>query len=235
MRGPYPLSLSHRRWAQCGAATLPTVELPWQPHRLCRQRILPPLWRLLPLPVGRLRTRRGARLDGGSLLHLPFPSSKIFHTIPMQDDLVHALLNTDLDGSPLVRATSMVPPSYAVLEVEALLGVSRCELWSIGGRSRPSSVGLLSTTSDDGNDMDRGMRWWLEAKRCGSTPSGGRMRPSGYEPPPLRTMMVTTAYPDGGSFSMRTATVAPPSRCAPVTDVVGSSASGSDLDPFFYF
>jgi hypothetical protein len=127
-----------------------------------------------------------------------------------------------------------VAPSYAVLEVEALLGVSRCGLWSIGGRSRPSSVGLLSTTSDDGNDMDRGMRWWLEAERCRSTLSGGRMRPSGYEPPPLRTMTVTTAYPDGGSFSMRMAMAAPPSRRTPVTDVVGGSASGSDLDPFFF-
>jgi hypothetical protein len=45
----------------------------------------------------------------------------------------------------------------------------------------------------------------------------------------------TTAYPDGSSFSVRTATVAPPSRRTLVTDVVGGSASGSDLDPFFLF
>jgi hypothetical protein len=188
---------------------------------------------LLPLPVGRRRTRRGARLDGGSLLHSSFPSSEIFHTIPVQDDLIRALLNADLHGSPLMHATSMVAPSCTVLEAEALLGVSRHGLRSIGGGSRPRSVSLLSATSDDGNGVDRGLRWWLEAERCGSTLSGGGSRPSGCGPPPLRTAMVTTTYPNGGSFSVRTATAAPPSRRAP--DVVGGSASGFDLDPFFYF
>jgi hypothetical protein len=153
----------------------------------------------------------------------------------VRDDLIRALLNADLDGSPLVHSTSMVAPSCAVLEAEALLGVSRRGLRSIGGGLRPSSVGLLSTTSDDGNGVDRGLRWWLEAERGRSTPSGGRSRSSSCGPPPLRTATVTTAYPDGGSFSVRTAMVAPPSRRAPVTDVVGGNASGSDLDPFFIF
>jgi hypothetical protein len=222
------LSHSHRRWAQGGAAAPPTVELPRQPHRLHRRWLLPPLRRrLLPLPVGRWWTRCGARLDDSSLLHLSFPSLEIFRTIPVWYDLVRALLNTNLDGSPLVRATSMVAPSCTVLEAEALLGVNRCGLRSIDGGSRPSSVGLLSATSDDGNGMDRGIWWWLEAERCGSTPSRGGSRPSGCGPPPLRTATATTAYPDGGSFSVRTATAAPPSQCAPVTDVVGGSASGS--------
>jgi trehalose 6-phosphate synthase/phosphatase len=34
----------------------------------------------------------------GFFLHSPFPSSKIFHTIPVRDDLVRALLNADLVG-----------------------------------------------------------------------------------------------------------------------------------------
>jgi hypothetical protein len=148
----------------------------------------------------------------------------------VQDDLIRALLNTDLDGSPLVHATSMVAPSCAVLEAEALVGVSRRGLRSIGGGLRPSSMGLLSATSDDGNDVDRGLRWWLEAERCRSTPSGGGSRPSGCGPPPLRTATATTAYPDGGSFSVCTATAAPPSPRAPVTDVMGGSTLGSDLD-----
>jgi hypothetical protein len=212
------------------------VELPRQPHRLRRWRLLPPLRRrLFPLSVGRRRTQRGARLNGGSLLHSSFPSSEIIRTIPMRDDLVHALLNADLDGSPLVRVTSMVAPSCAMLEAEALLGVSRRGLRSTGDGSRPSSVGLLSATSDDGNGVDRGLRWWLKAEQCGSTPSGGGSRPSCYGPPPLLTVMATTAYPDGGSFSLLTVTAAPPSRCAPSMDVVGDNASGSDLDPFFLF
>jgi hypothetical protein len=153
----------------------------------------------------------------------------------MRDDLICALLNAHLDGSPLVCVTSMVAPSCAVLEVEALLSVSRHGLRSIGGGSRPSSVGLLSATSNDGNDMARGLRWWLKAERCGSTPSGGRSRPSGCEPPPLCTVMATTAYPDGVSFSVCMAMVAPPSRRAPVIDVVGGSTLGSGLDLFFYF
>jgi hypothetical protein len=153
----------------------------------------------------------------------------------MRDDLVRVLLNADLDGSPLMRTTSMVPPYCAILEVEALLGVSRHGLRSIGSGSRPSNVGLLSATSDDGNGVDRGLRWWLQGEWCGSTLSGGGSRPSGCGPPPLRTVMAITAYPDGGSFSMRTAMAAPPSRHSPVMDVVGGSASSSDLDPFFYF
>jgi hypothetical protein len=221
---PYPLSLSHRRWAQGGAAAPPTVELPRQPHRLRRRRLLPPL----------RRTRRGARLDGGSLLHSSFPSSEIFRTIPMRDDLVCALLNADLDGSPLVHATSMVAPSYTVLEAEALLGVSRRRLRSISSGSRPSSVGLLSATSDDGNGVDRGLRWCLEVELCGSTLSGGGSGPSGCGSPPLHTVTVTTAYPDGGSFSVRTAMAAPPSHRAPVMDVMGGSASDSDLNLFFF-
>jgi hypothetical protein len=67
---------------------------------------------------------------------------------------------------------------------------------------------------------------WLEDERYGS-------RSSGCEPPPLRTATATTAYPDGGSFSVRTATVAPPSRRALVTDVMGDSVSGFDVDLFF--
>jgi hypothetical protein len=146
----------------------------------------------------------------------------------VRDDLVHALLNADLNDSPLMHATTMVAPSCTVLEAEALLSVSRRGLRSIGGGSMPCSMGLLSATSDDGNSVDRGLRWWLEAERCGS-------RLSGCGPPPLRTVTATTTYPDDGSFSVRTATVAPPSRHAPVTDLVGGSASGSDLDPFFIF
>jgi hypothetical protein len=237
-RGPrrHHGGVGHRRWAQGGAAVPPTVELPRQPNHLRRQRLLPPLRRrFLPRPVGRRRTRRGARLDGGSLLHSLFPSSKTFRTIPVRDDLVRALLSVNLDGSPLVRATSMVAPSCAVLEAEALLGVSRRGLRSIGGGSRPSSVSLLSATFDGGNIMDKGLRWWLEAEQCKSTLSGGGSRPSGYGPPPLRTATTTTAYPDGGSFSVRMVTIAPPSRRAPVTNVVGGSTSGSNLDPFFIF
>jgi hypothetical protein len=127
----------------------------------------------------------------------------------------------------------MVAPSCAMLKVEALLGVSRRGLRSISGGSRPSSMDLLSATSDDGNDVDKGLRWWLKAEWCRSTPSGGGSRPSGCGPPPLRTVTVTTAYPDGGSFSVCTAMAARPSRCALVTDVVGGSTSGSNLDPFF--
>jgi hypothetical protein len=153
----------------------------------------------------------------------------------MWGDLVRALHNANLDGSPLVRVTSMVAPSCAVLEAEALLGVSQRGLRSIGGGSRPSSVSLLSATSDDGNSVDRGLGWWLEAERCGSTPSRGGSRLSGCGPPPLRMVTATTAYPDGGSFSVRTVMAAPPSRRTPMTDVVGGNTSGSDLDLFFYF
>jgi hypothetical protein len=127
----------------------------------------------------------------------------------------------------------MVAPSCAVLEAEALLGVSRRGLKSIGGGLRPSSVGLLSATSDDGNGVDRGLRWWLEAEWFGSTRSRGGSRPCGCGPPPLRTAMATTAYSDGGSFSVRT--VAPPSRRAPVTDVVGGSVGLRSRSVFFIF
>jgi hypothetical protein len=214
--------------AQGGVAAPPTVELPRQSHRLCRHR-------LLPLPVGRRWTQRGAQLDDGSLLHSSFPSSEIFCTIPVRGDLVRALHNADLDGSPLVRVTSMVAPSCAVLEAEALLGVSQRGLRSIGGGSKPSSVSLLSATSDDGNNVDRGLRWWLKAERCGSTPSRGGSRPSGCGPPPLRMVTATTAYPDGGSFSVRNSDGGSSLPAHPMTDVVGGSTSDSDLDLFFIF
>jgi trehalose 6-phosphate synthase/phosphatase len=54
------------------------------------------VYHLLALPT--FLRKRFPRAKVGFFLHSPFPSSEIFRTIPMRDDLVRALLNADLVG-----------------------------------------------------------------------------------------------------------------------------------------
>ncbi|KAF8730149.1 hypothetical protein HU200_017120 [Digitaria exilis] len=53
-------------------------------------------YHLLALPT--FLRKRFPRAKVGFFLHSPFPSSEIFRTIPVRDDLVRALLNADLVG-----------------------------------------------------------------------------------------------------------------------------------------
>ena len=53
-------------------------------------------YHLLLLPSYILRKLRTARV--GLFLHTPFPSSEIFRTIPVRDELLRGMLNTDLIG-----------------------------------------------------------------------------------------------------------------------------------------
>jgi trehalose 6-phosphate synthase/phosphatase len=53
-------------------------------------------YHLLALPTFLCKSFPRAKV--GFFLHSPFPLSEIFRTIPVQDDLVRALLNADLVG-----------------------------------------------------------------------------------------------------------------------------------------
>ncbi|CAL9748196.1 unnamed protein product [Musa acuminata subsp. burmannicoides] len=53
-------------------------------------------YHLLALPT--FLRRRSPRVKLGFFLHSPFPSSEIFRTIPVRDELLRALLNSDLVG-----------------------------------------------------------------------------------------------------------------------------------------
>ncbi|XP_065016203.1 probable alpha,alpha-trehalose-phosphate synthase [UDP-forming] 9 [Musa acuminata AAA Group] len=53
-------------------------------------------YHLLALPT--FLRRRSPRVKLGFFLHSPFPSSEIFRTIPVRDELLRALLNADLVG-----------------------------------------------------------------------------------------------------------------------------------------
>ncbi|URE45885.1 synthase [Musa troglodytarum] len=53
-------------------------------------------YHLLALPT--FLRRRSPRIKLGFFLHSPFPSSEIFRTIPVRDELLRALLNSDLVG-----------------------------------------------------------------------------------------------------------------------------------------
>ncbi|OAY62883.1 putative alpha,alpha-trehalose-phosphate synthase (UDP-forming) 9 [Ananas comosus] len=53
-------------------------------------------YHLLALPT--FLRKRSPRVKLGFFLHSPFPSSEIFRTIPVRDDLLRALLNADLVG-----------------------------------------------------------------------------------------------------------------------------------------
>ena len=53
-------------------------------------------YHLMLLPSYILRKLRTARV--GFFLHIPFPSSEIFRTIPVRDELLRGILNADLIG-----------------------------------------------------------------------------------------------------------------------------------------
>ncbi|CAI0560687.1 unnamed protein product [Linum tenue] len=76
---------------KCVPAFLPPDILNKFYHGFCKQHLWPLFHYMLPL-------RRFTRLRMGFFLHSPFPSSEIYRTLPVREEILKALLNADLIG-----------------------------------------------------------------------------------------------------------------------------------------
>ena len=142
-------------------------------------------YHLLLLPSYILRKLRTARV--GLFLHTPFPSSEIFRTIPVRDELLRGMLNADLVGFHIFEyARHFLTCCKRLLGLDyefqqgGYIGVrdhKRNVMVQVSHMGIEPSVLLEAHRSGLGS-LTTGWEWWNEIVR--SREAAGSLTPQGY-------------------------------------------------------